>query len=176
MSHSSEVALGFTSQRGDVELVAAGFPPILREAVARGATSTFSMPLCDDPLEQLSFFPREDRFSTVLVGENPDWVFSGASLAGLISVRMGYNLRVSSGPRGLLQPNCVILALDSGEEVSNIDVRRIILATADHANPEGVLGNSSFRKLDETKPEILTGSPAEMASVISRRLRRITRD
>lgn len=176
MSHSSKVALGLVSNEKDTEIVAAGFSPILREAVARGATGTFLMPLCDDPWDQLSFFPKEDRFSAILLGENPDWVFSGASLAGLISVKFGYNLQFCSETGQPLEPNCVVLALDSGQEVSNIDVRRIILASADHASPEAVLGNSTLRKLEETKAEILTDSPAEMSSVISRRIRRIIRN
>ena len=49
------------------------------------------MPLCDDPLEQVSFFPK-DEFSNVLVGENPDWVFSGASLCGVIAGTKGFDL------------------------------------------------------------------------------------
>ena len=133
------------------------------------------MPLCDDPLEQLTFFPKDLTFPTILVGENPEWVFSGTSLAGLISKELGFDLRAICGAEKL-EPNCVYLALDSGEEASNIDIRRIVLANADRINPENVLGSSSFRKLEERKPEILTGSLTEMSTVISKRLRRFTRN
>ncbi len=174
MSHSSKAALAFASTHTLGEVVAAGFPPILREAVARGASATFSMPLCDDPLKQLDFFPKEGKFSSIVVGENQDWVFSGASLCGLISAKLGFGLYVSR-TSSQIEENTVVLVLDSGEETGNVDVRRIVQATTTMANPEGVLGDSSFRKLEETKPEIQTGAAQEVSSVISRRLRRITR-
>jgi len=174
MSHSSKAALAYTTVDDSAEIVAAGFSPILREAVARGASSTFSMPLCDDPQKQQSFFPRDANFSSFVIGESPDWVFSGSSLAGVVSVKFGLPLRVRSN-QGKLDHGSVILVLDSGDESTNINVRRIDLAFEAPANPEGVLGESSFRRLEEKRSEALDGAPDEIALVISRRLRRITR-
>ena len=51
ISHSSKVALSAAKSLGFHEIVALGFPPVLQESLARGATSWVSMPLCDDPLE-----------------------------------------------------------------------------------------------------------------------------
>lgn len=175
LSHSSKAALAFatsTFERG--ELIAAGFSPVLREAVARGAASAFSMPLCDQPLDQFAFFPKGKAFSHIIVGENPDWVFSGASLAGLISVKMNYRFLVYSGPT-VFDSSSVILVPDTGEEASNIDIRRIDLSMNVQVNPEGVIGNSIFRKQEEPKPELLTASVEESEAAISRRLRRIAR-
>jgi hypothetical protein len=173
MSHSSKVALAFASKNMSNEIVAAGFSPILREAVARGALKTFSMPLCDDPYQQFSFFPKE-KFSTIIMGENPDWLFSGFSLGGIISAKLGLEILSADGSMSM-PANSVVVVLDSGDTGSSIDIRRIELSQDTSTHPEGVLGVSSFRRLEETRPEVLTGSPEEVSSIISRRLRRITR-
>jgi hypothetical protein len=174
MSHSSKVALGLASRGASGEIVATGFSPVLNEAVARGASTAFSMPLCDDPLEQLKFFPREEKFSSIIVGESPDWVFSGSSLCGVIATRFGLQLCVHSSDEKL-EGNSVTLVLDSGNEAPNVDVRRISQSAASTVNPEGVLGRSTLKKLEEKKPELLTGSVEEVSSVVSRRIRRLNR-
>jgi len=174
MSHSSKSAIAFAAKHSSGVIVAAGFSPILREAVARGASSTFSMPLCDDPLEQYTFLPGDQKFSNIVVGENPDWIFSGASLCGVIATKLGYKFCLSKNAESV-EPHSVVLVLDSVEESSEIDIRRIALSMEAPANPEGVLGDSSFKKMEEVKPEMISGTLEELSSVISRRLRRITR-
>jgi len=172
MSHSSQAALALAAKYSR-RIVAAGFSPILREAVARGASDIFPMPLCDDPLHQFSFFPKES-YSAIFVGENPDWLFSGMSLAGLIASKWGFGIQVSSQGE-ISTDNFVTIVQDSGDVVSNIDIRRIELAQGATAHPEGVLGEASIRRLEETKTETFSGPPDETSTVISRRLRRITR-
>lgn len=172
MSHSSKAALAYAGKYSQ-EIVAAGFSPILREAVARGATDVFAMPLCDDPLQQSSFFPKE-KVSTVIVGENPDWLFSGMSLAGVLSSKLHFGIRISSETESIA-PDSVVVVLDSGEVVSNINIRRIELAQGAPVHPEGGPGSSAVKRLEESKSEILTGSPDETSSAILRRLRRITK-
>ena len=172
MSHSSKAALALAAKYSR-KIVAAGFSPILREAVARGASDIFPMPLCDDPLQQVSFFPKKS-YSGVFVGENPDWLFSGMSLAGLIASKWDFGIQVSSQGQ-ISVDDSVTIVEDSGEVVPNIDIRRIELAQEATSHPEGVLGEASIRRLEETKTESLSGFPDETSSVISRRLRRITR-
>jgi hypothetical protein len=171
MSHASKVALA-AANRSNYDITATGFSPILREAVARGASSVFSMPLCDDPSRQLSFFPKNERYSRIFVGESLEWIFTGASLAGLLCSKLSFQLQLFSEDV-IFGEGAVILVPDSGEAVSGIDIRRIDSSMDAVVNPEGVLGEASFRKLEEVKPEILTGSTEENASIISRRLRRI---
>jgi hypothetical protein len=172
MSHSSKAALAYASKYSQ-EILAVGFSPILREAVARGATDIFPMPLCDDPLQQSSLFPKE-KFSAVIVGENPDWIFSGMSLAGLLSSKLHFRVQVSSETASVSRDS-VVVVLDSGEAVSSIDIRRIELSQGIPAHPEGMLGSTVLRRLEESKTETLTGTPKETSSAISRRLRRITK-
>ncbi len=146
MSHSSKSALAFATTLDFHEIVAAGFSPILREAIARGATSCHSMPLCDDPLEQASFFPKE-IYSNIMIGENPEWLFSGASLAGILSNsrKMHFGL-FAEGESLDLPENSVILIRDSGETKKSIDVRRIKASFEVSVNPEGVLGGSTLSR------------------------------
>jgi hypothetical protein len=173
MSHSSKVALA-AALRSNHEILAAGFSPILREAVVRGASSVVSMPLCDDPSKQISFFPRNRRLSQIFVGECQEWIFTGASLAGLLCSKFSLQFRLFLGDAHL-DEGTVFLVPDPGEKVSSIDVRRIDRSMETRVNPEGVLGDASFRKMEEEKPEILTGSTDESASIVCRRLRRIAR-
>lgn len=176
MSHSSKMALAAAASLDtDHKIIAAGFSPILREAVSRGASFVYPMPLCDDPLNQFSFFPKDQNFSTIFVGENPDWVFSGASLAGFLSSKLGYRLDVFDGSSKIKEPRSVILVLDSGNSAPGIDIRRIDPSMDTAINPEGVLGDAVIRKMEETKPEVLSGSLENSVATISRRLRRITR-
>ena len=137
MSQSSKAALAFGSTLGFHDVVAVGFSPVLREALARGATSCISMPLCDDPLEQASFFPK-DNFSHVIIGENSDWVFTGASLAGTLSEsrKMRFCL-FQDGDSIDFPERSVILVKDSGESTSSIDIRRIKASFEASVNPEG---------------------------------------
>jgi len=202
MSHSSRVALSFASTLGFSDIVAAGFSPIMKEALARGASSCYSMPLCDDPFDQISFFPTDD-FSNIVVGENPDWVFSGASLCGAIIGAKGFDLAPISKE---LPPNSIMLVPDSGEETSGVDIRRISFSSssmitasfnaalrgmevprqvkdlgrkdamkdlASSKNPERVFGSSIFAKSETKRSEQVSGSPKEIVSTLTRRIRRL---
>ena len=203
MSHSSKVALAFASTLGFPEIVAAGFFPIMQEALARGASSCYSMPLCDDPIDQISFFPADD-YSNIIVGETPDWVFSGATLCGAIIGAKGFDLAPISKE---LPPKSVMLVSDSGEETPGVDIRRIGFSSssmitasfnaafqgmevprtmkdlgatrgakknlASRINPEGVFGSSIFAKLETKRSELVSGSPKEIVSTLSRRIRRL---
>jgi hypothetical protein len=173
MAHASKKALAFAVENSlGGTLVGAGFPPILREAVARGASEVYSMPLCEDPLRQLEFFPKRERFSAVVVGENAPWVFSGAALGGVIAAALGWKLTFDAGTN-TIPADSVVVVRDAGDATVNIDARRIALAAETTVNPEGALGNSDLRKEEAQSPEELRRSPDEIAAVLSRRLRRI---
>jgi hypothetical protein len=172
MSHASKLALAVASELSS-KVTAAGFSPILRESIARGAASIHSMPLCDDPLMQFSFFPKEE-YSQFLIGENPDWVFSGASLAGVISAKTWYKIKAYN-KTSEISSNEVLIISDLVTEAPAIDIRRIDRSMNATVNPEGVLGRMLLRKMEEAKPEILTGSIEDSTAVIARRLRRIAR-
>jgi hypothetical protein len=176
MSHSSKTALAFASSLGFPEILAAGFSPILQEALVRGATDKAPMPLCDDPLEQASFLPEGD-FSHIIIGENPDWVFSGASLSGILAQTRGIALNVITQDEKIktnnFLSNSLLLVLDSGEHLSSIDVRRIKYSTSASVQPENVLGSSMFTGVEEKRTENITGTPAEISSILSKKLRRL---
>lgn len=177
LSHSSKIALAVACGLGSSDITAAGFSPILRETVARGASKIHEMPLCDNPQNQSSFFPKA-AFDLTVIGENPDWIFSGASLAGLIARRNHLEVKPYSEDKriDLEESQAVILVPDSGlEGAPPIDIRRIDRSMEVEVNPEGLLGDYLFRKMEERKPELLSGSPEESAGVIARRLQRITR-
>ena len=178
MSHSSKAALSFAATLGFHEIVAAGFSPILREALARGATSCMTMPLCDDPLEQSSFFPkkRDGSFSHIIIGENPEWAFTGATLAGALAESRKSRIRLfQEGDKLEFDEGSITLVKDSGEGLRSIDVRRIKTSSETSVNPDGVLGNSSFSKLEPRRNESLTGNAKEISSLLSRRIMRIVR-
>jgi hypothetical protein len=179
MSHSSKAALSFATALGFHEIVAVGFSPILRESIARGATSCRSVPLCDDPLEQASFFPRESKegnyYSHIIIGENPEWVFGGGSLAGTLceSRKMRFRLFTEGGPIDFPEDS-IILVKDSGEATRAVDVRRIKSSFDVSVNPEGLLGGSTLSKREGRKGESLKGDTSEITSTLVRKLRRIT--
>jgi len=178
MSHSSKAALTFAGSLGISQIVAIGFSPILQEALARGATDIVAVPLCADPFEQASFFPHEN-FSYIILGENPDWKFSGASICGILAESRKIGLEICKpGSMNNVQDfsdNSLILVLDSGESSSSIDVRRIKYSTSANVNPEGVLGDSVFSKLEDKRTEKIAGTPSDITSTISRKLRRLVR-
>lgn len=176
MTHSSKNALSFASSLGAAEIVAVGYPPILREAILRGATRFKAVPLCDDPLQQLSFFPQEDAADHIIVGENFGWVFTGASLAGTMAQRRTKDLIVCNrGDSPELRKGSVILVRDSGESAGSIDVRRVKNASEASIDPEGVLGSSTLLKQESGKTEFIGGEPSEVATALTRKLKRLTR-
>ena len=69
----------------------------------------------------------------------------------------------------------VILVKDSGDGSGSVDIRRIRNSFDAVVNPEGVLGVSSLSKREARKSEALTGDSSEIASVLSRKIRRMTR-
>ncbi len=176
MSHSSKAALAFATSLKFPEILALGFSPVLQEALARGATEVKSVPLCDDPLQQASFFPEGD-FSHIIVGENPDWIFSGALLCGVLVESKKIPLDVLSDNRSVGKndhgENSLLLVLDSGEFPSNLDIRRIKNSTSANINPENVIGESKFSTLDDKRSEKITGNASEIASILARKLRRL---
>jgi len=174
MSQSSKAALAFASTLGFHEIVAVGFSPVLREALARGATSCKSVPLCDDPLEQSSFFPKE-HFSHILIGENPDWVFTGSSLAGVLSESRKMQFCFFKDGDSIDFPErSVILVKDSGESPSTIDIRRIKSSFEASVNPEGLLGNSTLSKREVKRGETVSGDASEISTILARRIKRMT--
>ncbi|MDG6923741.1 MAG: hypothetical protein JRN67_10670 [Nitrososphaerota archaeon] len=174
MSQSSKSALALARKLGFHEIMAVGFSSILREAVARGATSCHSVPLCDDPLEQASFFPKE-QFSHLVIAENSDWVFTGSSLAGILSESLKMHLRVFTQGNSLAFPeSSIILVKDSGVNSESMDVRRIRNSFDVPVDPEGVLGSSSLTRREIGKSELLSGDTSEIASVLARKLKRLT--
>ena len=178
ISHSSKTALAFAVSLGYPEILAAGFSPILQEALARGATEIAPMPLCDDPMEQASFFPEGD-FSHIIIGENPDWLFSGASLSGVLAQTREFRLRIiardDEEPKtSSFQNNSLFLVLDSGDHLSSIDARRMRYSTSTNVQPENVLGTSTFSPLDPRLTETISGTSAEISSLLSKKLRRLS--
>jgi hypothetical protein len=176
MTHSSKRALMFAASLGAREIMAVGYPAILREAIIRGATKFKAMPLCDDPLQQISFFPEDDSGDHIFIGENLDWVFTGASLAGAIAQQRNKQLIVCDASRTPdLSKGSVLLVTDSGLSTGGIDIRRIKNAAEASVDPEGVLGNATFIKQESAKGEIINGDPSEVGTALTRKLRRLTR-
>ena len=173
MSHSSKTALAIASSIGSKEIVAAGFGPVLSEAVARGASSTVPVPLIDDPLRQAESIPKES-FTHILVGESADWFFSGASLAGILARSRGMGVGLfETGQTIHFKPGSIIVVRDDGDSLANIDIRRIndsITANQDSKEMSGVL---TFSKLEESRTELVMGNPREVSSGINRKLRRL---
>lgn len=177
MTHSSKKALSFASALGASEVIAIGYPQILRDAIMRGATRFKAVPLCEDPLQQLSFFPQEATTDHIIIGENPEWIFTGASLAGAVSQKIAKRLVVCNTCDPLdLSSGSVILVRDSGTSAGSINIRRVKKASEASIYPEGVLGSSTLLRQESGKTEVVSGQPSEVASALSRKLRRLTRE
>ena len=173
ISHSSRAALALATSLGAKEIVAAGHGPVLPEAVARGASSSVPLPLFDDPLKQAQSFP-DDTFSQIVIGENDDWLFSGASLAGILARSRGLKIALhDSGHQQQFSEGSVIVVRDEGESTPSIDIRRIRDAVTASAGPSQVYGRIVFSKLEEPKTELVVGSPREISSAVKRKLRRL---
>jgi hypothetical protein len=174
LSHSSKVALSFASSLGFHEILAAGFAPVSNEAVARGATSVFSLPLCDEPARQAEFFPKEE-FTHIIIGESLDWVFSGASLVGVLAHK--YNLKAYIAAKETKYPErSLILVKDPGAAPEAIDVRRIKGAMEVKLDVKDVQGEVSFQTLEPVRTEMISGESAEIASSLSRKIRRFVKN
>lgn len=176
MTHSSKTALSFALSLGSGEIIAVGYPPILRDAIIRGATRFKTVPLCDDPFHQLSFFPEVDNADHIVIGENPEWIFTGASLAGVAAQRMVKRLIICNTRDSLdLSIGSVILVRDSGTNTGGIDIRRVKSASDASVNSEEILGNSTVLRQESGRTEVLNGQPTEVGSLLARKLRRLAR-
>jgi hypothetical protein len=183
MNHSSKVALERAKNSSlGVVVVALGHTSILREAIARGADDVIALPLCDDPLIQAQRIKEQVlgnlQSSVFFVGENIDGPFSGSSLCGALSVLLDLNLEIDleNGQSQLAKRGFVVLLKDGGTKAYNVDIRRLGAANTRQLPQSQVIGTSSLERKDFTKnPETITNPPAkEIASTISRRLRRFT--
>lgn len=175
MAHSSKAALNRAKSLSE-EVVAMGHSSILREAIARGATQVFSLPLCDDPLNQAESMKEllQDSNSVVIIGDNLDGPFSGAALCGALSLVSDRNLLFDSDPKG--GEASIVLSKDDGIEAFNIDIRRIEEASSKKIQDSSVIGKSALEKIkpNESTEQPREESSEEIASAISRKLRRLS--
>ena len=177
MSHSSKAALD-KAARMTKEIVALGHSSILREALARGAKEAKPLPLCDDPLtqaESINDFLIEPTSVSILVGENLDGPFSGAALCGALASVYDLSLTFDSDSKNESNGSVVLLK-DSGTETFNIDIRTIDYASSKEFPESAVDGNSTLVKNQslESTELLKEQSPNEIASTISRKLRRLS--
>lgn len=176
LTHSSKTLLANARKLFPLrEIASAGYHAILREALARGADKAISLPLCDDPLDQAKSLPTGDLYSHILVGENPDGPFSGASLCGALAALRKMDLSVidrSSGSEAVHRTG-IFLVRDEGPP-NNIDIRRIGYSLKQTFVVSQVRGNSSLEKGEDSKREVIGADSAqEIAASFSRRLRRL---
>jgi hypothetical protein len=180
MAHSSKLALKRAMEWSD-NITALGHSSILREALARGASDGLSVPLYDDPLKQAESM-REilivtGESSAVFVGENLEGPFSGASLCGALSAICKRNLYF--GPDSDISEeqlsHAILLLRDPGNEAFNIDIRRIDAASKRDFESKGILGNSTVERIarQATNKFLTSETPEQLASVITRKLRRL---
>lgn len=172
LSHSSKVALSVSTKSGNHDVVAIGQNSVLHEALARGATSAISVPLFDTALAQERSFP-DQQFSTIVVPENLDGPFSGASLAGAIAFHRGLSFFVLEDPNSRLAENSVVLVRDNLKPDA-IDIRRINGATNVKIKVEPAIGELEVSKQsqDAKKREEISGDDRSVSSTIARHLRR----
>ncbi|MHB1907258.1 MAG: hypothetical protein ACYCQJ_00140 [Nitrososphaerales archaeon] len=171
MVHSSQALLARMVSM-DEEIVAVGYSQILLEALARGASSGISLPLCDDPLVQAESM-REILKSKIriFVGENLDGPFSGAALCGAISSLYDLSLGVVDDPKQ--SSDLVVLVRDNGIGAFNLDVRNIEPASKKPIGRSNLIGTSVLRK--ETRSRSLEShNEKETSDIIARKLRRLS--
>jgi hypothetical protein len=179
MSHSSKVALARAKDHTN-NVVALGHSSILREALALGADDVIALPLCDDPLVQAQSIKEqisEDLQSSIFfVGENLDGPFLGSSVCGALSALSDLNLEIDlkSEEGQLVKNGSVVLVRDDGTRAFNVDIRRLGIAYSKEFSQSQAIGTNLLERKEYTKnPETISDrSPKEIASTISRRLRR----
>ena len=175
MSYSSKIALTTALKFSTSEITAVGFTPILHEALARGATKAVAVPFCDDALEQAKTLPRG---SMILVGENPDGPFTGASLAGALAHLRGISIHLYEYDEGKKQnankfTEGTVMLIKNGT-VAEMDVRKIKQAVETRILIESPVGRLDVERTSrEIRHELLSGSTGENVSAISRRLTRV---
>ena len=173
MSHSSKAALAKASEISS-NVIAIGYPPILREAIARGAKEVLVAPICDDPfLQAQSFGNAVEKYKPlILIGENLDGPFSGATLAGVLSIM--YDLELSFDHK-TEHSGAITVVKDDGIGAFGMDIRRIGGAFSVDVPDSKPIGDSSLQIIPKHNTETIKDqSPREIASTIARRLRRIS--
>ncbi len=179
MTQSSKTALARSKAIfPDAEIIAAGYNAVLQEALVRGAERAISLPLFDDPLDQAKSFPVEGYYSRIIVGENPDGPFTGASLCGALAALRKMNFELiddHADMRTVRKEGILLVRADEGVS-HNVDIRRIADSMRQKIQPSETSGGSSLvRREQDSKPEmIISGSLEEISSAFSRRLRRLT--
>jgi hypothetical protein len=174
IGHSSKTALDSVRRIfPNAKIKAAGYPPVLSEAMARGADLAISLPLCDDPLEQARSFPAEP-YNYIIIGENFEGPFSGSVLCGALASLRKMDLTFLSADADSFQRGGVVLVADNLMAPTSIDIRRINFATNQVFAPAEVRGKSLIEKPKSiARPEKFeSSSPSEIAAYFSRRLRR----
>lgn len=173
INHSSKTALDSARRIfPNAKIKAAGYSPVLSEAIARGADLAISLPLCDDPLEQARSFPSEP-YDYIIIGENFEGPFSGSLLCGSLASLRKMEFSFSSVGADSFQRGGVVLVADNLTAPTSIDIRRINLATNQVFAHAEVRGKSLIEKKSIAPPEkFVSNSPSEIAAYFSRRLRR----
>jgi hypothetical protein len=185
MSHSSKVALAMAKNPSTNNVIALGHSSILREALAFRADDVIALPLCDDPLVQAQSIKEQKisedlQLSILFVGENLDGPFSGSSLCGALSALLDLNFEIDDlknvEQRQLVKNGSVVLVRDDGTRAFNVNIRRLGIANSKEFPQSKVVGTNLLDRREPAKnPETISdGSPKEIASTISRRLRRFT--
>lgn len=184
MSHSSKVALERAKNSSSTNnVIALGHSSILREALALGADNVIALPLCDDPLvqaERIKEQMSEDLQSSSIffVGENLDGPFSGSSLCGVLSALFDISLEfdLKNEQKQLEKNGSVVLVRDDGTRAFNVNIRRLGIANSKELPQSQVIGTNLLERKEPAKNSETIGdrSPKEIASMISRRLRRFT--
>jgi hypothetical protein len=180
MTHGSKAALYLASMYKGFDIVATGFGPILNESLARGATRCIEIALCDNPRDQAKEIPPgEWRF--ILVGENPDAFFAGASLCGSISSlfncpvfifdwnRNLHEIRLLDYPKG-----SVVLVRDTNVADLCVDARRVSSSSQTVFEKGKVVGSSSLelKQPQEIGGLVLDKDTRETAILLSKKLRK----
>ncbi|MHB8566313.1 MAG: hypothetical protein ACYC7D_00350 [Nitrososphaerales archaeon] len=176
LSHSSKVALSIAKGFGSHEITAMGHEPVLHEAIARGATSTVSLPFCDNPYEQAKSIPR-DLFSKIIIPESVDGPFTGASLAGALISLYGYSFQLveKEGFSRHAAENSVLLVKDYSSSIAPIDLRRIKLAVEVKIEKHTTVGLLNVSRINpKDMHEELRGEPRDISNAITKRLKRVT--
>jgi hypothetical protein len=172
LTHSSKVALSRALLLGTMDVTAIGYAPVLHEAIARGASTAISVPLCDTPYEQAKSFPEGN--SQIIIGENPDGPFGGASLAGALVALRGYPFRLWDEEKPEYLENSIVLVKDLLLPTPSIDARRIKRATEEKFDAEAVLGSCRVSSVAgaSARYEVISGNPVDLSAPLIKRLRR----
>lgn len=176
ISHSS-ISAFFRSKElfNESMLIVVGYSSVLAHAMTLGASSGVPVSLCDDPLEQAleikNAIGHPRSIDSIVVGENLDGPFSGASLAGALSVVLDLGLAIEPTDGSL---GTVVLLKDDGIKSYNMDIRRIDRASSVDFAQSLAIGNVMIEQAEGVHSQVLRGLPSsEISTSISRKLRRL---